>query len=329
MRNIPKNLDDKKDVENFLLAVREEVTTDKSHNSLSDVNGADSSSTESTKNKHVSNNDMKKIADHMDEVSKHLNQELSGSSNYISNITGAPPIVVSPASGITRVVSLTQSQIDHTQIGNIGANSHNAIDTHMAATSGIHGATATPTASSIPIADGSGKLDGWVTAATTYTGGRNIVVSGTVIDLQLESGCDVCRTTTQSINSGSSGSIIQFTTTNIDSATEYSTGGANPYSFTSANGGKYWVVASVGLTAITTNKLVEIYILLNGSIVAQNSIRAGDDGGGTADVRLQVPKLLSLSATDYIQAIVYHEHGSARNTIAEADTTYMSIAFIG
>lgn len=73
-------------------------------------------------------------------------------------------------------------QVDHTKLSNIGTNTHTQIDTFIgtkAQASGLASldgsskvvqdpanATATPTASKIPIADGSGKLDGWVTAYT-------------------------------------------------------------------------------------------------------------------------------------------------------------------
>lgn len=76
------------------------------------------------------------------------------------------------------------AQIDHTGLSNIGTNAHSTIDSFIsskAAASGLASldgsskvvqdpanATATPTAGKIPIADGAGKLDGWVTAGA-YT----------------------------------------------------------------------------------------------------------------------------------------------------------------
>ncbi len=76
------------------------------------------------------------------------------------------------------------AQIDHTGLSNIGTNAHSVIDSFIsskAAASGLASldgsskvvqnpanATATPTAGKIPIADGTGKLDGWITPGS-YT----------------------------------------------------------------------------------------------------------------------------------------------------------------
>ncbi len=325
MRNIPKNLDDKKDVENFLLAVREEVTADKSHDSLSDVNGADNSSTDSTQNKHVSDNDMKKIADHMDEVSKHLNQDLAGSSNYISNIVGLSPIGVTPSTGITRTVYITQSQIDHTQIGNIGTNSHNTIDTHIAATTGVHGATATPTASKIPIADGSGKLDGWVTG-TTYTGGKNIVIVGTTIDQALEYGASAYRAGFQTITT-SSWTKIQFdslTTGYLDNDFDPLTN----FDFTAPVAGYYHVDIMGGMVDVADGTEIRVAIYVNGSIVSYNNAYCSDPAAsGTKDVRVYIGKDLKLAVNDKIAGYIWHDHGSNRDTIS--DDMYITIHYIG
>lgn len=75
----------------------------------------------------------------------------------------------------------------HTALTDIGTNAHSAIDTFIgtkAQASGLASldgsslvvqnpanATATPTASKIPIADGSGKLDGWITPGSTLAAG--------------------------------------------------------------------------------------------------------------------------------------------------------------
>jgi len=80
----------------------------------------------------------------------------------------------------------------HTSLSDIGTNSHSTIDTFIsskAVASGLASlnsstlvvqnpanATATPTAGKIPIADGSGKLDGWVTASGAVWGN----ITGTI-----------------------------------------------------------------------------------------------------------------------------------------------------
>lgn len=325
MRNIPKNLDDKKDVENFLLAVREEAVAEKSHNNLSNVDGADNSSTDSTQNKHVSDYDMKNIADHMDEVSKHLNQDLAGSSNYISNIVGSSPIGVTPTTGITRTVYITQSQINHTAIGNIGTNSHATIDTHIAATTGVHGATATPTANKIPIADGSGKLDGWVTG-TTYIGGKNIVIVGTTIDQALEYGASAYRAGYNTITT-STWEKIEFdslTTGYLDNDFDPLT----DFDYTAPVAGYYHVDLMGGLVNIPDGTEVRIAIFVNGSIVSYNNAYCSDPAAsGTKDVRVFIGKDLKLAANDVVTGHIWHDKGSNADTIS--DDMYITIHYIG
>ena len=76
------------------------------------------------------------------------------------------------------------AQIDHTGLSNIGTNAHSVIDSFISSKAAANGlasldgsskvvqdpanATATPTAGKIPIADGTGKLDGWITPGS-YT----------------------------------------------------------------------------------------------------------------------------------------------------------------
>lgn len=80
------------------------------------------------------------------------------------------------------------AQIDHTTLSNIGTNSHSAIDSFIASKGAASGlaslnasslvvqnpanATSTPTASKIVIADASGKVDSWVSDASTTTKGK-------------------------------------------------------------------------------------------------------------------------------------------------------------
>ena len=80
------------------------------------------------------------------------------------------------------------AQINHTGLSNVGTNTHAKIDTFISSKAAANGlaslsasslvvqnpanATATPTASKIPIADASGDLDAWISDATTTVKGK-------------------------------------------------------------------------------------------------------------------------------------------------------------
>lgn len=102
---------------------------------------------------------------------------------------------------------ISLGSVSHTSLTDIGTNTHSQIDTFIgtkAAASGLASlngsslvvqnpanATATPTASKIPIADGSGKLDGWVSLSgkastdhdTTHILGGSDVIDGDRIEI--------------------------------------------------------------------------------------------------------------------------------------------------
>jgi len=102
-------------------------------------------------------------------------------------------LYASIANGVTNGNSHDHSggdgaQIDHTTLSNIGTNTHSAIDTFIGSKAGASGlasldgsskvvqdpanATATATASKIVIADGSGKVDTWVSDANDTVKGK-------------------------------------------------------------------------------------------------------------------------------------------------------------
>lgn len=134
MRDVPRNLDDKRDMESWLRSLRERVMRVFKHSELDDVEGADKDSTDTTKDKHISNYDLKKIEDHMDDDSKHIGSTLSGSANYISDIgAGSTKIAIATPTPSTRVIDVAPQNIDHAELkaDSIGVNSHSQIDSHL------------------------------------------------------------------------------------------------------------------------------------------------------------------------------------------------------
>lgn len=91
----------------------------------------------------------------------------------------ANSLVVQQPAVHTHTSTTTGGIVDHVNLTSIGTNTHAAIDTFIASKAAASGlaslnasslvvqnpvnATTTSTASKIPIADGSGKLDGWIT----------------------------------------------------------------------------------------------------------------------------------------------------------------------
>ena len=106
---------------------------------------------------------------------------------------------------LTNITQITNRS--HTSLSDIGTNAHSVIDTFIASKAAASGlasldisslvvqnpanATATPTASKIPIADGFAKLDGWITlgasvdisSETNLAGDTEIVLTGDALSI--------------------------------------------------------------------------------------------------------------------------------------------------
>ena len=113
------------------------------------------------------------------------------------------------------------------------------------------------------------------------------------------------RTTSQSISNGTE-TKIQFNNELFDTASAYDN--ATNYRFTvpSGQGGKYLVIASVQALETSGVPALTLSIKKNGS----SYIFEGRQSGDTIYAIANGSGIAELSATDYIEAFVYHEFGS-------------------
>jgi hypothetical protein len=161
-------------------------------------------------------------------------------------------------------------------------------------------ATATPAANAIPKADAAGKLDGWITGG----GGQTTCVR-------------VYRATTQSINN-ITWTAISFSNEDFDVG-DMAEQVTNPTRVTipSGEGGKYHFVGVVHSTEAMT--AAKIKLRKNGT----TDVSMGIYGGG-GDLTGLVSDILDLAATDYIEIMVYHSTGSAKNIGTGSDQVYLA-----
>jgi len=130
--------------------------------------------------------------------------------NVFSDAEGDPAGIGTTADG-TSANAARRDHVhagDHVNLANKGTNTHAQIDTFVASKAAASGlasldagslvvqnptnATATPTASKIVIADGGGKVDGWITAATDAAAGKVELAT----DAETITGTDTARAVT-------------------------------------------------------------------------------------------------------------------------------------
>ena len=341
-RDIPRDIKDEKDMESFLRALREKAVSITSHSELKDIKEVDKSSTDTTRNKHVSDYDMKKVEDHMDDVSKHLAQELTGGSNYLSSVTGTSPINVTGTGTSRNVALIPFSHTNTAVITDVGSKTHDQIDTHIASTANPHSTsdanlvTTDVTTNNVSTSkhgfapkapsDATKYLDGTgaysVPAGASYTGGNNIGIIGTAIHQVLEFGASAYRAGFQTIAT-SAWTKIQF-----DSLTgSYLDNDFDPltnHDYLVPIAGYYHVDLLGGIIGLADGKEVRVAIYVNGTIVSYNNAWSPS---ASASPRVCISKDLLLAVNDHVEGYIWHDHGSNRDTISDA--MYMTIHFIG
>ena len=324
-RDIPRDIKDEKDMESFLRALRDKAVSITSHSELKDIKEVDKSSTDTTSNKHVADYDMKKIEDHMDDISKHLAQELTGTANYIDTIVAGNLIDVS-VSGKSRTIEVEASVGQH--IADITTNPHAVSDANLittdVATNNVstskHGFAPKAPSDATKYLDGTGAYS--VPAGTSYTGGNNIGIIGTAIHQVLEFGASAYRAGFQTIAT-SAWTKIQF-----DSLTgSYLDNDFDPltnHDYLVPIAGYYHVDLLGGIIGLADGKEVRVAIYVNGTIVSYNNAWSPS---ASASPRVCISKDLLLAVNDHVEGYIWHDHGSNRDTISDA--MYMTIHFIG
>jgi len=113
---------------------------------------------------------------------------------------------------------------------------------------------------------------------------------------------------------------LTYATENFDTTGDYDN--STNYRFTPSVEGYYQVNGSCGIASLANAKQAIVTIYKNGSEFrrgSQNTV------GATQSTVQNVNALIYMNgSTDYIELYVYHEHGSNRNTFADAKYQYFS-----
>lgn len=162
-------------------------------------------------------------------------------------------------------------------------------------------ATATPTASKIPIADAGGKLDSWITTPTNpkFQVHRN-GVSQTI--------------TTATFTK------IQFTTEVFDTNNNFDN--TTNYRFTPTVAGYYSLHLGAMIEALNDGNAVYAAIFKNGTLIAaarNGCSTTGTDVGAFASVIANAN-----GSTDYFEGFIWHNYGSDRSLIGTIGYAVMS-----
>lgn len=314
MRPSPKDLTDTKDVDNWFIALRNEARSPVSHDDLNNVEGANETATGITKNKHVSDYDLKKIQDHIDDDSKHIGQTLSNTANYISDITAVDAkIVIASPTPITRLIDAGTAAI---------VSAAQDTTTHNVSTTKPGFAPVSPN-DSTKFLNGANPPAWAVPAGTTYSGGKNIEITGSTIDYYDKIGCSAYKTT-QSI-SASTLTKIQFDTEDWDRASAFSTTNYEYTVPTGYDGIHMVIIRAASLANLDANCYLQIEMHKNysppGTLMISQWAYAPSIGG---TVSVEVVRMLNLVGGDVISGYIVHNSSASVNC-----TGFINIAFIG
>jgi hypothetical protein len=95
--------------------------------------------------------------------------------------------------------------------------------------------------------------------------------------------------------------------------------------FTAAAAGKYAATVTCELTSLSDGVTIGAKIYVNGACAAETIVAIG----AAMSPRVCVTDVLELSAADYVEAFIYHNHGSNRNALSSAAYNFMSVIKLG
>ncbi len=93
--------------------------------------------------------------------------------------------------------------------------------------------------------------------------------------------------------------------------------------FTATKAGYYIIQGQVVMAAMAASKVITAYIQKNGSDICEYYLQTGATAGLAAFAFTSCIKYLAIG--DTIELFINHTHGSSRNTVAQAYTTYLEI----
>lgn len=137
----------------------------------------------------------------------------------------------------------------------------------------------------------------WIAIQKKYTSHHAKLTSSAVQSGIVTATFTKCTLDTKEIDIGSIGDVVTNDRINI------------------RRSGRYYVQATVSIDVLADTAQLIPCIYKNGSIVSVTQIATG----GTTNVVLRVTDQLDLVATDYLEAFIYHTHGSNRSTLATID----------
>lgn len=131
------------------------------------------------------------------------------------------------------------------------------------------------------------------------------------------------RSATQSINSGSS-TKVQLNNESYDTGSNFDS--TTNYRYTAPSTGYYHMNAAARIVDLADGKFFVVSIKKNGTTVLCTAV--ADSGHANSNISAYISDVQALTANDYIELFVEHDHGSARDLHGNGDQVFMSVSLV-